>query len=251
MVEAGRDREVGEYSFRVEPFHADFKGRLTLGVLGNYLLNCAGLHAAERGFGIASLNECHYTWVLSRLALELTVYPMQYEMFSIRTWVENVYRLFTDRNFELLDQAGKPIGYVRSVWAMIDVGSRKPVDLLNMHEGHIMDYVCNKPCPIEKPGRVKVSPGLEPVWSRQARYSDIDVNGHVNSVKYIEHILDLFPIELFEHKRISRFEIAYVAECRYGDQLSFFMDEPVGDEYHVEIRKNDAEVVARSKVRFN
>lgn len=251
MMAERDDKNVGAYSFKVEPFHADFKGRLTLGVLGNYLLNCAGFHAAERGFGIASLNEHHYTWVLSRLAMEMTDYPAQYETFTIQTWVENVYRLFTDRNFELLDQAGKTIGYARSVWAMIDLDSRRPVDLLNMHEGHILDYVCDKACPIEKPERVKVAAGLEPVQVREARYSDIDINGHVNSVKYIEHILDLFPIELFERKRISRFEIAYVAECRYGDQLSFYVEEHGPDDYHVEIRKNGTEVVVRSKVKFN
>ena len=64
--------KVGSYSFVAEPFHVDFTGRLTMGVLGNHLLNCAGFHAADRGFGIATLNESHYTWVLSRLAIELT-----------------------------------------------------------------------------------------------------------------------------------------------------------------------------------
>ena len=243
--------KIGSYHFVAEPFHVDFTGRLTLGVLGNHLLNCAGFHAEERGFGMATLNEEDYTWVLSRLAVEMEEMPRQYEPFSIETWVENVYRLFTDRNFELLDQAGKTIGYARSVWAMIDLDSRRPVDLLNMHEGHILDYVCDKACPIEKPERVKVAAGLEPVQVREARYSDIDINGHVNSVKYIEHILDLFPIELFERKRISRFEIAYVAECRYGDQLSFYVEEHGPDDYHVEIRKNGTEVVVRRTVTFN
>ena len=34
-----------------------------MGVLGNHLLNCAGVHASDRGFGIATLNEDNYTWV--------------------------------------------------------------------------------------------------------------------------------------------------------------------------------------------
>ena len=41
--------KVGSYSFVAEPFHVDFTGRLTMGVLGNHLLNCAGFHAADRG----------------------------------------------------------------------------------------------------------------------------------------------------------------------------------------------------------
>ena len=65
------NNKIGTYKFVAEPFHVDFTGRLTMGVLGNHLLNCAGFHASDRGFGIATLNEDNYTWVLSRLAVEL------------------------------------------------------------------------------------------------------------------------------------------------------------------------------------
>ena len=129
------NNKIGTYNFVAEPFHVDFTGRLTMGVLGNHLLNCAGFHAADRGFGIAELNDNHYTWVLSRLAIELEDMPRQYETFSIETWVENVYRLFTDRNFAVLDKEGKPVGYARSVWAMISLETRKPADLLTLHSG--------------------------------------------------------------------------------------------------------------------
>ena len=243
------NNKIGTYRFVAEPFHVDFNGRLTMGVLGNHLLNCAGFHASDRGFGIATLNEDNYTWVLSRLAIELDEMPYQYEEFSIQTWVENVYRLFTDRNFAVIDKDGRKIGYARSVWAMINLNTRKPADLLTLHGGSIVDYVCDEPCPIEKPSRIKVTV-KEPMETITAKYSDIDINGHVNSIRYIEHILDLFPIELYKTKHIRRFEMAYVAESYYGDRLSFFREEVSENEYHIEVKKNGEEVVCRSKVLF-
>ena len=256
------ENKVGTYPFVAEPFHVDFMERLTMGVLGNHLLNCAGFHAAERGFGIATLNENHYTWVLSRLAIEMEEMPRAYEKFSVQTWVENVYRLFTDRNFAILNQEGKPIGYARSIWAMINIETRKPEELLSLHGGQISDYVCDKECPIERPGRIKVRTEV-PVREYQTQYSDIDINGHVNSVKYIEHMLDsftlqqydekyinLFPLDLFREKRIGRFEIAYHAESYFGDTLSFYREEVEENEYDIEVRKNGGEVVCRSKVKF-
>ena len=243
------NNKVGTYSFVAEPFHVDFNGRLTMGVLGNHLLNCAGFHAADRGFGIAELNENQYTWVLSRLAIELDELPRQYEDFSIQTWVENVYRLFTDRNFAILDKDGKPIGYARSVSAMNSMQTRKPADLLTLHGGSITDYICDKECPIAKPGRIKVTQDT-PVAEYLTKYSDIDINGHVNSIKYIEHILDLFPIETFKEKQIKRFEMAYVAESYYGDTLSFYREEVGENEFDIEVKKNNREVVVRSKVIF-
>lgn len=243
------NKKIGSYKFIAEPFHVDFNGRLTMGVLGNHLLNCAGFHASERGFGIATLNEDNYTWVLSRLAIDLEEMPYQYEEFTVQTWVENVYRLFTDRNFAIIDKDGKKIGYARSVWAMINLNTRKPADLLTLHGGSIVDYVCDEPCPIEKPSRIKVATD-QPCAKLTAKYSDIDINGHVNSIRYIEHILDLFPIDLYKSKRIQRFEMAYVAESYYGDELSFFEEEVIENEYHVEIKKNGSEVVCRAKVKF-
>ena len=249
--------KVGTYSFVAEPFHVDFSGHLFMGVLGNHLLNCAGFHATERGFGMAELNESNYTWVLSRLAIELEEMPAQYEEFSVDTWVENVYRLFTDRNFAIYGKDGRVYGYARSVWAMINMDTRKPADLLSLHGGRIVDYIeTEKPCPIEKPGRIKVN-NCMPVRSVEMYYNDIDINGHVNSIKYIEHVLDLFSKDWYAAHTIRRFEMAYVAESYFGDVLSFFREENEDGTYDVEVRKivggenPEGEVVCRSKLKFD
>jgi len=245
-----KDEKIGTYKFVAEPFHVDFNGKLTLGVLGNHLLNCAGFHATDRGFGMSTLNEENYTWVLSRLAIEMDDMPNQYEDFMIQTWVENVYRLFTDRNFAILNKDGVKIGYARSIWAMINMNTRKPADLLSMHGGNIVDYICEGvDCPIEKPSRIKVDT-KEVTETLTAKYNDIDINGHVNSIRYIEHILDLFPIEYYQTMRIRRFEIAYITESYYGDELKFYKEEIGGGEFSVEIRKDHDEVVCRGKVVF-
>lgn len=247
MSELGK---IGTYQFVAEPFHVDYTGHLTIGVLGNHLLNVAGFHSHDRGFGIDRLNKEHYTWVLSRLALEMYDLPMQYEPFTIETWVENVYRLFTDRNFAVLNKEGKAIAYARSVWAMIDTETRKPVDLMAIHDGDIAGYICDKDCPIDKPSRIKVN-SKEPVAILPVKYSDMDINGHVNSIRYIEHILDLFPVDAFKEKRVRRFEMAYVAETMATDTMAYYMDKVDDDNFDIEVKKNQADVVCRSKVIFD
>lgn len=243
--------KVGTYSFVAEPFHVDFSGHLFMGVLGNHLLNCAGFHATERGFGMAELNESNYTWVLSRLAIELEEMPAQYEEFSVDTWVENVYRLFTDRNFAIYGKDGRVYGYARSVWAMINMDTRKPADLLSLHGGRIVDYIeTEKPCPIEKPGRIKVN-NCMPVRSVEMYYNDIDINGHVNSIRYIEHILDAFDISYFKDTAVKRFEIAYVTESYYGDTLDVWIEEAGDKAFNVEIKKDGGKsTVCRGHVSF-
>ena len=83
----------------------------------------------------------------------------------------------------------------------------------------------------------------------------MDVNGHINSVKYIEHILDLWKLDRYREQQIRRFEIAYVAEGHGGDRLSFYREQTTPDEYCVRVMKiepNGGEPleVCRSKVQF-
>ncbi len=246
---SAENSKIGSYKFTAEPFHVDFTGHLTMGMLGNVLLNCAGFHATARGFGIPALNEKHCTWVLSRLAVEMDEMPRQYEEFTVETWIENFYRLFTDRNFAVLDNRGRHLGYARTVWAVIDLESRKPIELPEIAAAHIGDYICDEPCPIDKPSRMRAT-ALQEAGRLKVLYSDIDINGHVNSIRYIEHILDLFPLEMYLKRRIRRFEATYVAESRYGDELVFYKQETGEGIHEIEIRKNGAEPVCRAKLVF-
>ena len=132
---------IDSYPFFVEPFHVDFTGRIFLGVLGNHMLNAAGNHSQRRGWGIGALNETRHTWVLSRLAIEMNEMPRQYEHCEVRTWVKSVMRYFTNRNFSIHRADGTPLGYARSVWAMIDLETRQPCNLLTLYDGDILRYV--------------------------------------------------------------------------------------------------------------
>lgn len=246
--------KIDRFEFVCEPFHSDFTGSLLLSVLGNHLLNCAGQHASKRGFGIARLNDEDHTWVLSRVAIDFVQMPHQYERFSIDTWVESVYRLFTDRNFVINNADGQPVAYARTVWAMIGMKGRKPVDLSTLCDGKGMtDFTTSEvPCPIEKPGRIKVT-STEAELSFTAHYSDIDINGHVNSMRYIEHAMDVYPLDFLRTHTLRRFEIAYIAESYCGDQIGVFVDRQDDDTvWQVELRKaDDGSPLCRCKFVWN
>ena len=110
--------KVGRYEFMAEPFHCDFSGRLFMGHMGNHMLNAADFHSSARGFGMKYLMSIHRSWVLSRLAIEMTEMPEQYVKFNVETWVESAMRYFTSRNFSVIGNDGHIYGYGRSIWAM-------------------------------------------------------------------------------------------------------------------------------------
>ena len=232
--------KIGKYEFVAEPFHCDFSGRMFLGHLGNQMLNAADFHSTDRGFGMKYLMTIKRSWVLSRLAIEMTEMPGQHEHYTIETWVESAMKFFTSRNFCVSDGNGRIYGYGRSIWAMIDTETRQPSDIFSIDNGTINDWIVDdKPCPIAQGGRVKMSGNDELVRTLEVNYNDIDINGHVNSVKYIEHVLDLWSVDWYREHRLKRFEIAYVAETHQGDTMRFYREPVAENEYCVRLTKTE------------
>lgn len=249
--------KVGRYPFLAEPFHCDFSQHLFMGHLGNHLLNAADYHSADRGFGMAYLSTIHRTWVLSRLAIEMTTMPRMYDRFYVETWVENAMRYFTSRNFRIESADGEPYGFGRSIWAMIDTDTRQPADLLSINDGLIMQYIeADKACPVQPVSRVRVGTNVELVRSIDTHYSDVDINGHINSIKYLEHVLDLGDLSWHKAHSVRRIEIAYVAESHQGDRLNFYRETASDDTYRIRITKsspaeNGETEVARCQITLN
>ena len=237
---------IGTHTVNIHPFEVDFKNRITLPLIVNHLLNTAGIHANERGFGIQRLNKENHTWVLSRLAMELNNRPKCDETLRIRTWIENVMRSFTLRNFQFETGEGEVIGYARSIWAMIDTATRHPVSLIGQG---IEEYIHQKDCPIEKPGKI-IIPEQSAQSSFVVAYSDLDINKHLNSAKYVEHIIDTLPIEVMERESPFRFEIEYIEECHYEERIDTYWTQPTPDEYVVALSKGSEKMACKCKITF-
>lgn len=247
------DKRQGSRQISVDTFDIDASGYMKMSYLSNQLLKCAETHATRHGWGMDELNKNDNTWVLSRVVIEFTDnLPKENEQITIETWVESVMRLFTARNFCFRNSAGAPVGYSRTIWAMINRNNRKPVDLNTICGDDIKEWAApDIECPIT--GYTKISVNAdEPTDIVKVRYSDIDMNGHMNSCRYIEHVLDLFCEDFHKKHKIKRFEIAYISECVFGDELSLFKEKINDREYTVEICKSENnEVACRSKIIFN
>ena len=52
------------------------------------------------------------------------------------------------------------------------------------------------------------------------RYSDTDINGHVNNTRYADFACDALEMEKLEAGTfLSQLQIGYLAECRPGEEL--------------------------------
>lgn len=221
--------------------------------LGKALLNAAEQHAKARGFGMYDVNADNYTWVLSRLCVEMNEMPLVWDQVNVTTWIDNIYKLFTDRNFSIKSPSGKVYGYARSIWALIDYNSRQPQNLEEMYGSNFSIYLNPEElCPISKQGRVRPLNNEDWVKNIKTEYTDIDLNGHVNSIKYIEHIMNLFSLSDYEDGRnLHRIEIAYMAESYFSDNLSLYKRCIDNNTFEVEVRADRMNCEQKEEDRQN
>ena len=234
--------EKSIFRYKVDPRRVDFTERASISSMCDIILEAAGEDAYKRGFGIDVLAERNLGWVLSRMCVELDYMPAEYSEFSIRTWISDYNRLASTRNFTLTDDEGRMFGRAVSQWCMLDFSTRMPADvnlLARMHEGVMVDA----PSPCERPRRI-AAVGSEPTAKHRVVYSDIDFNRHMNTMRYIDMVCDLLPIDELERLNAVRVDMNFMRESRYGDVLSLCVDRR-DDACAFEYRSGEGEALCR------
>jgi len=195
------------------------EGRMPLTLLVERVIEVATEHANALGIGYATLIRQNIGWVLSRVSLEMYNYPVINDTYTITTWIESRNRRFSERNLRISDGNGQILGYVRTVWVPMDFATRKVADLSSF--GMDVFPVSDEACPIDKAPRLAaVGDDLQPVQEEYAfRYCDVDFNRHVNTVRYIEMLLNHWPLEWYDTHVAGRFDIYFHHECRYGERV--------------------------------
>ncbi|MDD4922547.1 MAG: thioesterase [Bacteroidales bacterium] len=239
-------RKVARYDYKVQPMDVGFNQNIRFTQMGGYLLHTAGENAKENGFGINVLHAQDQAWVLSRMAIEMYRYPLAEENFQIETWIEDFGRVFTTRNFKILDASGALIGAASSIWCMLDMNARKAMDLKLKSE--YAGFATGIASLIEKPIRVEGVEGAS-VSRHRIKYSDIDFNRHTNSMKYLEWMMDLFPLEVFSHQKVRRMDINYINEALFGEVVEIYQDFTQTNKCLFDLRRGE-DLICRAQILF-
>lgn len=181
------------------------------------IIEVATEHADALGVGFKDLQRGGCLWVLSRVAIEMKRYPHLLENYSLTTWIESYNRHFSERNIEIRGDGDEIIGYARTIWVAIDMETRRPADLSAI--AYISETVCDHPCPIARQGKIRTGQVPQIVHEYTFRISDIDLNRHVNSTRYVELILNQMNLADFDEFFLSRFEIEYKHEAHFNDTV--------------------------------
>ncbi len=241
------NKKIDSFAFMAEAFLTDAKGRLRPTTLCNYMLSCGGRHGDARGIGSTS----SLGWVLARLALHIEHTPVRGDRFHIDTWIRNLYHGFTDRCIRVVNEDGKEIASMLTTFAMIDLKTRTAVDLngdigVRLNECLLPD----EQIAVERIPSINRTPIEEVTFKHRPHYSDIDCNRHMNSIRYLDHILDALPIEYVDNHNLTDFIAAYMKEGDRDEELSFGIKEIAPDNFLVRVKKENGMPAANFELKF-
>ena len=233
--------------FTVRSYEIGPDGRLRLPTLCDYLQEVAGNHATALGVATDQLDGL--AWLLARLQVEVERLPKWREEIAVETWPSAADGLYAQRDFLVTDADDRVIGRATSQWFVMDVARRRPTrlpafvlafDLLDRphalppnRESHVILEVID----------------AERLFS--VRRSDLDLNDHVNNVRFVEWALEALPEVMRAGRQPYALDVQFRAESVYGDTVRSACGEaPDGDAaalLHSVTRKRDGEVLARAR----
>lgn len=175
-------------------------------------------------------------WILSRIRYTLERPLLWDEPVTVQTWHRGGRAAGSYREFDLCVGEEK-VGEALSLWALVDQDTHKLIRLSDVEEfeGTTGGSLCRD----GTLHKVRLPGGMLYAEKRRMHYSDTDLNGHVNNVKYADFVCDALDLErLGKGKYVSGLQICYLAECMAGEELELYTGRD-GEGFYVSGRGED------------
>lgn len=175
-------------------------------------------HAEKLHIGKADTLDKNLYWVITRIEVDIIRMPKYLSTVTLKTYPGDDMRFIFPRYFQMEDEEGNVLVRASSTWMVLN------------HETH---RVCLNPfngfkAPTEHlQGEQELPKKCETsettlVEERKVRYSDIDLNGHLNNTKYIDYIVDTHNSAFYKKNVIRHFLINYNKELLDDSVLKLY-----------------------------
>ncbi len=219
IIESLKDSRVFAKSFAVETYNTSYFQTIKISDLFKYLQEVAALHSESMQIGFNDLMSASGAWVLTKQLVKINRLPKSLEKFKIHTWSHKHNKIIATRNFVVTDSQNKIIIEAVSDWVVIDVVKRRIIPLSKINLSSVMSY--DLQLFSEDLKKIDINRhNLVNTFSKKARFSDIDMNGHMNNTCYIDMILDSLAEHFDKHYSLQEIDTNFIQEVKYLQEIS-------------------------------
>lgn len=207
-----------------------------------YIQEVAGRHMMKYGTGIPHLLKEDKSWVLLHTHLEFCKKVYWQTPLSLKTFAFEPKGITVPRVVECRTDNGDMVFSSYSLWGVVE--AKNGVHHLINPRGVTDRVGYDDEKPFKMPPRLKKIDNLEKLQlikseNRTIHYNDIDINGHVNNLKYSSWIVSsLSENDFLNDNSIQEMDILFSKELRLNDEVTVSLYKNLDDSYYASI--NDA-----------
>lgn len=184
-----------------------------------YMQQVAGDNLVALGYPAEVLKKEDKVFLMTKINLKIHRIPLIHDKITVGTAPTHTKGVRFVREFVIDSKKGERLISAVSYWPLVQTSTRKilrPTDFghdLKFQPVAITDYIDDIPFP-------KGSEDGRFIYDKHIKYSDLDVNEHVNNTVYADIICDALPYELMCQNDIDTFAIGFQNEAVFDDKVS-------------------------------
>ena len=208
-------KPIHERTYILEATDVNSADRLKNSRLLAIMQEIAGEHSALLGADRSALEDRKLFWAVIRHRVQITRLPKSGESIRVCTWPMPTTRTAYPRATVAYDADGNELFRGISLWILMDMTTRamvlpgkSGVEVAGSLQGNELTL----------PGSLlpQKLPNRE---DRTVRFTDLDLNGHMNNCRYLEWVDDLLPAEFHRTHSPKQLLVCYLSEAREAEKM--------------------------------
>ncbi len=219
--------------------------RLRLSNLMTMVQEVSGDHSTLLGASWDILAHRNLFWAVIRHRVEITRLPRSGERITLETWPMPTTRTAYPRAVVARDAQDRELFRAISLWVLMDPVTRAMV-LPGKSGVEVSGLI--------RGGELALPGSLLPKEygcseRRRVRFSEVDVNGHMNNCRYLDWVADLLPGSFHREHCPRELLACYLSEAREGEELGLSWELSPEGELRMEARREaGTEAAGHSRV---
>lgn len=190
-----------------------------------FMQDVATQSAEFMGFGPTFVFENNYAWYLLKYRIEFEKYPLGLDEIKMVTEPRGGVKLFAHRDFHFYAPDGELLGRANSIWALIDLGSKKMLPISAASPLFPTFSKRDDDLVFEKIPQMK---SVTKKMQFDVSFDDIDINQHANNANYIRWALEPLEGDFRLNNVIKTMDMNFKKEIKFGEKvLSMYEFDPV------------------------
>ena len=198
---------------------ADFRSLLKPSALLRYVEQVSADHARTFGMTDQFFKDHGVAFLVGKQALKFDRVPQRAEKLTLLTRAEASRRGSVKRITTVTDAEGKQVAMVDCRWIVVSLAENR----ILREPGWTVEGFWNETVEGELPLQLhKCREGLTSAGEWTVRYSQCDLNGHLNNAFYLDLVCDALPLDVVRKGPVTFASINYHREIPMGETVEVF-----------------------------